>query len=281
MAARNWIFTDNNPESNSPSWPEAVKYASWQRERGENGTEHLQGYLELTGPRRLAFVKAILPRAHWEVRRGTQSQAREYSRKDDTRIDGPWEHGTYEPHLPGTRSDLLAVKEAIDSGMSNKDLWQTHFPDMCRYHKAFKEYTGSKLEDRSWPTRIYLVIGPTGTGKTRWCRRNAPDAYWKTRTGNDSLWWDGYTGQSDVIIDDFYGWIRFDTMLRLCDRSPYMVEFKGGSIKFVARRIFITSNKPWREWWDVGANLFSAFERRITEFGVEITDLEQDLINTE
>jgi len=278
MAARNYVFTENNPSTNQPSWPECIKYASWQLERGADGTPHLQGYIELSSSRKLAFVKAILPRAHWEIRRGTQAQAREYSRKEDTRIDGPWEHGTYEPHLPGKRSDLLAVKDAIDTGMSEPDLWETHFGDMCRYHKAFNEYKRAKHEDRNWPTRVYLVIGPPGCGKTRYCARNAPTAYWKSRTGNDNQWWDGYDGHSDVVIDEFYGWIRYDTLLRLIDRYPLLVECKGGTRKFVARRIFITSNRDWRDWYPNIGDM-GALERRINEFGVRVIDFNENLIN--
>lgn len=277
MSARNYVFTDNNPETNQPAWPDAVKYATWQRERGENGTEHLQGYVELKSSRRLAFVKAILPRAHWEVRRGTQQQARDYARKNDTRIDGPWEHGVWEPHLPGRRSDLLAVKEAIDNGTKELDLWETHFGDMCRYHKAFQEYKRAKLPDRDWITRVYILIGPPGCGKTSFCKRVAPDAYWKVRSGNDSNWWDGYDGHDDVVIDEFYGWIKYDTLLRLIDRYPYMVECKGGFRKFTAKRIFITSNREWRQWYP-GVTDLSALERRISEFGVIITDMTQSLI---
>jgi len=276
-AARNWVFTDNNPENDQPSWPEPVKYACWQKERGENGTVHLQGYIELRGPRKLAFVKDILPRAHWEIRRGTQAQAREYSRKEDTRIDGPWEHGTYEPHAQGQRNDILALKAAIDNGTEEWQLWEEFFPLMRFNYKAMEHYRLISQPDRDWVTRTYLVIGPPGVGKTSFCKRVAPNAYWKQRSGNDSQWWDGYIGQSDVVIDEFYGWIKYDTLLRLIDRYPYMVEVKGAMRKFLAKRIFITSNKRWRDWYP-NVDDIRALERRIDEFGTEITDLSQTLL---
>lgn len=40
--------------------------------------------------------------------------------------------------------------------------------------------------------------GPTGTGKTRGVRARFPDAYLKSNT----KWWDGYNGESVVILDE-------------------------------------------------------------------------------
>lgn len=279
MASRNWVFTDNNPTDKNPSWPEAVKYASWQLERGQDGTPHLQGYIELRGSRKLAFVKTILPRAHWEQRRGTQAQAREYTRKEDTRIEGPWEYGTYTPVVPSGKADYMALKEAVDNGISDETLWSEHFTAMSRAYRWINEYRLITSPNRDWITNVYLVIGPPGAGKTSFCKRNAPNAYWKQRTGGDNHWWDGYMGQSDVVIDEFYGWIQFDTLLRLIDRYPYMVEIKGGFRKFIAKRLFITSNTEPDTWYpNVPEERWAALRRRFTEFGTRITDFNQNLL---
>lgn len=275
--ARNYVFTDNNPEHDQPSWPETVKYAVWQKERGQEGTEHLQGYVEFTGPKGISYLKTILPRAHWEIRRGTQQQAIDYATKEDTRIGGPWTHGQLSINSQGQRSDLLALKAAIDAGKTFQVIAQEHYLIMAKYSRWAKEYRLLTQPKRDWAPRIYLLIGRPGLGKTRFCRRVAPDAYWKQC---DSKWWDGYDGQSDVILDDFYGWIQFRTLLRLCDRYPEMVESKGGQHPFLARRIFITSNGEPRDWYpNVADNRFDALQRRLDEFGVRITDYDQDLID--
>lgn len=62
-------------------------------------------------------------------------------------------------------------------------------------------------------------------------------------------WWDGYTGQRNVIIDDFYGWIAYDEMLRITDRYPHQVEIKGGFMEFRSERVFVTSNATIENWW--------------------------------
>lgn len=72
-----------------------------------------------------------------------------------------------------------------------------------------------------------------------------PDAYWKQR----SNWWDGYANHEHVVIDEFYGWLPFDLLLRLCDRYPLLVETKGGQVQFSANTIVITTNKRPTEWY--------------------------------
>lgn len=93
-AYRNWCFTLNNytaeeVEVLKGDLPQ-VKYIVFQRERGhEDGTAHLQGYLELERNQKLSFVKKhISGRAHWEPRHGTQQQAIDYCKKEDTREQG-------------------------------------------------------------------------------------------------------------------------------------------------------------------------------------------------
>ncbi|KAL0152209.1 hypothetical protein M9458_051932 [Cirrhinus mrigala] len=56
----------------------------------------------------------------------------------------------------------------------------------------------------------------------------------------DYAWWDGYDGQDNVIIDDFYGWIAYDELLRVCDRYPCKVPVKGAFVEFVAKWEFVT-----------------------------------------
>lgn len=73
--ARNWLFTLNNPEG-LPDGDEllssGVTYAVFQEEVGENGTHHLQGYVELERNQALSYVTKLpgLEGAHFEQRRG-------------------------------------------------------------------------------------------------------------------------------------------------------------------------------------------------------------------
>ena len=45
-----------------------------------------------------------------------------------------------------------------------------------------------------------MLWGPSGTGKSRFVAARWPDAFWKAP---ESKWWDGYSGQETVVLDDF------------------------------------------------------------------------------
>lgn len=243
MAARNWCFTLNNPTTTTLPFDDSVQYAVWQKERGENGTEHLQGYVEFKKVRKLGGLKKLFPTAHFEIRRGSQTQAIEYCKKEDTRIEGPWEYG--ERKEQGKRNDLAEVKEKLDKGASLVEIADSHFSSFVRYHKSFKEYKRLKTAKRQWKTEVQVFWGPTGSGKSRRAMEENPGAYWKT----NSQWWDDYDGQETVIIDEFYGWFPFNFLLRLLDRYPLTVETKGGHVEFVAKKIVITSNQKPEDWY--------------------------------
>jgi len=106
-----------------------------------------------------------------------------------------------------------------------------------------------------------------------------PEAYIFSPDSNPSGvgWWDGYGGQRDVIIDDFYGGLRFSFMLQLLDRYPLRLQTKGGSVVLLATRFVITSNKHPSDWYNYdkfGQHAWPAFNRRIDE----IYDCQADII---
>jgi len=115
-AARSWCFTVNNPATNDIAWDENTRYAVWQLEIGPNGTRHLQGYVEFPATKRRAGVLKLLPTAHCEPRRATRDQARAYCMKVESRVEGPWEHGSWDAGGSGTRNDIAAAIEALKMG---------------------------------------------------------------------------------------------------------------------------------------------------------------------
>ncbi|AIF76278.1 Rep, partial [Bat circovirus] len=239
-------------------------YFTFQLEQGENGTKHLQGYIEFRTRRKLDTIKKLNGRIHWERRNGTRSQAIAYCNKDDTRLLGPFMGGELPKSDQGRRSDLETIREKLNGRKPLKEIADDHFGDFVRYHRGFREYKIlCGLSQRTWKTHVVVLTGKTGIGKSRYCQEHYPNAFWK-RKGE---WWDGYDGHESVIIDEFYGWLPIDTMLRIMDRYPLMVDTKGGAVNFEAKTICITSNKPWEKWytsWD--DDLKDAFLRRIDNF---------------
>ncbi len=96
MRYRNWCFTENNPEGllDPGNWPDCT-YCVYQEEIGENGTYHLQGYVEFSVRHRLGGVKAAtgMSTAHFEWRRGSAKQASDYCQKAESRVGGPYIFG--------------------------------------------------------------------------------------------------------------------------------------------------------------------------------------------
>ena len=82
-----------------------------------------------------------------------------------------------------------------------------------------------------------------------------------------------------MVLDDFYGWIKFDEMLRLLDRYPLLVETKGGTTHFTSRFIHITSNKHPSSWYKRG-HYYDALFRRF-DYIVNVHTAEEDIVEKE
>lgn len=266
-----WCFTLNNPEHALDvlfeEWHSAgnIRYVAWQLEIGESGTVHYQGYLELSRNQRLSYVRRILPLAHWESRRGTREQARDYARKDDSRLEGPFELGSFESGGSGSRTDIASYANAIKSGANRLALFNEYPAQFLAYQRGTDAAIVLYERKRTWRTALHVYLGRPGCGKTTKVLAVAPNAYWKQST----KWWDNYNGEEDVCLDDFYGWLPFHDLLRLADGTPLQVERKGGQSQFLAKSIYITSNKSPSEWYkNDGRFEWDALFRRITTITV-------------
>jgi len=256
MSFRRWCFTLNNPTSDIDFTGTIVRYAIWQKEQGEKGTPHYQGYLSLEKASRLSAMKLLIPGAHFESCKGNHEDNKRYCSKTEGRIAGPWTYGS-EPE-PGKRTDLDEIKEKIMSNVPMKQIATEHFGDFVRYGRSFREFKSLMVPERTVKTIVELHWGVPNSGKSHYARSFA-GAYWK----DQGQWWDGYDNQETVVIDEFYGWLQPSFILRLFDCYPMRVESKGGSAQFTAKRIIVTSNTFWTEWWksDIKYNR-EAMERR-------------------
>ena len=253
--ARAWCFTINNP---SPAectifpdgLPEGVRYIVYQRERGAEGTEHIQGYLQFVKPRLLTWVKKLtyndtLPfaRAHLAVARGSPEQNKAYCTKDDTRVDGPWELGA--PSKSGERTDLHAV---FDRLQKDGDLRAVPGDVMLKYGSNVLKVSALFPAPRRDGLQVITLIGETGIGKSFQCHQRWPDLY-TPYYGNSGLWWDGYIDQDTVMLEEFRGQIQLQKLLQILDPYPLHLEVKGGCVAARYRRIIITSNCTPENWY--------------------------------
>ena len=228
----------------------------------------MQGYVILEKSKRITGMKKIAREVHWESRKGSHVQAKDYVTKEDTRVDGPWTFGD-EPEVKeqGKRNDLLLLKRKMDEGKSEAEIAADVevFPVWARYYKVVARYKVLTGQQRCWPVFTHVIWGAPGLGKTRKVLELAgPNAYWLPRPAGQSVWFDGYIGQEDLVIDEFYGWIMLDLLMRILDRYPMQVETKGGSTPLLIKRCFITSNVAPLAWYPrVPAQRLNALWRRL------------------
>lgn len=249
----------------------SISFIVYQTEAGENGTPHIQGYVEFKERCRLSQARNYLGgHAHVEVRQGTPEQAVEYCTKQDTRTEGPSARfGTLSQRRarvgagPRSKRDtkVIQIYEDIKAGENGSTLLSKHGTLFLQYSRALYNLRAHEALRRNWVTRGTVLYGPTGTGKSKWCFEADSSGYWKSR----GQWWCGYADNDTVVIDDFYGWLPYDLMLRLLDRYPLLLEIKGGQVNFVGKDIYITSNRKPEEWWK-NINDISALVRRIQKW---------------
>lgn len=228
-----WCFTDHECNENYDILE--AEFVCWGEEIGhETQKRHHQGYAEFKSNKRLGALKKLMPKVHWELRRGTQEDAINYCKKDGVYH----EIGERKISHQGKRSDIEEVKELVREGASMLDI-----VNACSSFQAlrFAETALKYVEKpRNWLTEVYWYWGPTGTGKTRTAVEQAGERYWIS--GKNLKWFEGYDAHEHVIIDDFRrDFCTFHELLRILDRYEYRVEIKGSSRQFLAKKIWITS----------------------------------------
>lgn len=235
------------------------KYFIMAKEVGESGTPHLQGYIEFTSQKPLSAIKKLLHKSvHIEKRKGTAAQASDYCKKEDT---DPLIYGKMS--CQGIRQDLVNLMTDIKKKIPEKELMETH-TTMWRFKRAADRYKYlCDIQDKTYQKmKVSIVIGQAGIGKTSWALKQDPDLYFLTREGSQ-LWWDGYSDQQTVLIDDFYGDdIKYSHLLRLLDGYRFNLPTKGGFVWKKYTHVIITSNNPPETWYKQG--LTPALARRIS-----------------
>lgn len=220
----------------------------------DTGRVHHQGYIEFDVQLSGTQLVKHWPGLHVEARIGTAEQAAAYCRKEPNAEHPDWipndvvvTAGVISETNQGSRTDIKCINTLIiERGQNVKDLVTSGLItnlQQLRFAEGLVKYAPVK---RNWITDVYWFWGPTGVGKTRRAWDEAELAGGDTWcSSRDLQWWDGYSGQENVIIDDFRGdFCKFHELLRILDRYPYNVPIKGSFSPLLAKRIWITS--PYR-----------------------------------
>lgn len=244
--AKNWCVTLNNYTEDELQGIQdfgrsECDYWIVGEEVGESGTPHLQCYFQLRSKRTMRQLKhGVGDRAHCEVARGSPEQNRTYCAKDGTFCEGG------QPRQQGRRSDVSGLVAKFRSGYSWEEAVESDPALVARYPRFVDRLALKYAKPREWAPEVYVYWGQTGTGKSKRAFEEAQDPY----VHSGGQWFDGYSGESDVIFDDFGGSeFKLTYLLKLIDRYPMRVPVKGGFVNWVPRRVFFTSNYCPKEWF--------------------------------
>ncbi len=263
---RHWCFIsflDSLPDTYDKK---VVRYVIYQREVcPESKKQHFQGYIEFYDNTRVGQAKAVLGECHLECRRGSRTEAREYCRKVETAVpDSQFEFGDWREDISRKRklSDMLKTDMTLDDLIAEaphlyvmyyRGLHKLYSRRLAKAAKVFREVT------------VTVLIGPTGCGKTK--KATSGDD-WYIIPCSEKTWFDNYEGEKTLVIDDFYGGIKYSSLLRILDGHCLQVPFKGGFVYAFWTKVIITSNAEPSTWYKFGYP--EALERRLTEDGSKI-----------
>ncbi|QIK03942.1 replication-associated protein [Northern red-backed vole stool-associated alphasatellite 129] len=183
-----WCFTLNNPgENRIPFDAKIVQYLCYQLEEGASKTPHYQGFIQFVDKKTtLKRAKLFLgDRCHLEAMKAKDPMdAIRYAKKDEGRLDGPWEEGQL--LVPGSskrkRARAEAEYEADPESFAFDDPNRASRIEAKRRREWFENDQRNQLDtmDRPWQVAlrkeldeapddrtIHWVYGPLGgEGKT-------------------------------------------------------------------------------------------------------------------
>lgn len=278
-----WIFVFNNPPVGwtPPQQVSEVAYMVWQRERGKEGTEHIQGYVRFNTRKRFNTVKNYfsVPEIHIEPAKGTEDQNMRYCTKEETRVEGPWLFGEQnfkaDAGRQGARSDIHDATDKIIQGCSMKVIASEHPEVFVKYHGGLERFADlhRSLPPLERDVRVYCLWGQTGTGKTHRVRTTFPDAY-EVQAGRDP--WGMYTDQLTVLFDEFE-WEKWtiQQINRFTDKWRCQLDARYHDKYAHWVRVIFCSNGDPLDWWPLATPaLRGALHRRLTNI-IEVRDQAQ------
>ena len=262
----------------------SMRYLIIGFEIGKDGYEHYQIYVQLKKQYRLKGLKKLFgfTYLHAEKQKGTNTQARNYCWK------GQYEEKGMEFPQPsaiffhfgkfcvgqGQRTELENIKTDIDDGKEHFEIVQDakKFASYSRYHSWFYKYK-QMVDDKKFNKireclKVNVIYGECATGKTTAIlnKEGVQNCYILKNPNKDNKNWNGYNGQKVLVIDDFYGWLPINEMLRILDNKPYRVRMLGSYTWAQWETVYITSNKKPRRWYDIeNDEVNNAFMSRLSK----------------
>lgn len=271
-------------------------FLQMEAEIGEkNGTPHLQIYAETHNQTRVAFLKKLFKcwaavaytngAAGYCIKNRRSGQDTPFLIKG---IQKPLDHwGKGGNKRPRQSEDEKKDKKKAANARRKKYTEIVHLIDTngldvlkAKYPEDVVKY---RLETRTGPplcapaNRTHLFLwGVAGSGKTDYVKGYAEENNLSVYRKSHNKWWDKYTGQEIVLIDDISPvnsafWIAY--LKQWTNPYPFYAETKGGNIDIRPQKFVITSNYTLKQVWPfLSQNDEDAMLRRfdVIEFTVKL-----------
>lgn len=273
---RNMLLVLNNPDPGfTELWLKGLyeftqaNYVCGQLERGEQGTLHIQAFINFKQVSRFSKVHKYDKRVSChEVL--INNGAHDYCMKTETRVEGPWEFGI----KPVQRNNKTDWNRVFDLAKQSKfdeipaDIVVKHYGNLQRIAKDSIQFLDKNALRGIW------IYGPAGCGKSRLAREIC---YAKGGTNNDiypktrNEWWDGYRDQKYVIMDDMdpYSKSLGGKLKDWTDRYGIVLANKGSGVADNYEYFIVTSQYTIHEIFTdekkVDTATIEALERRFKQ----------------
>lgn len=258
----------------------------FQHELSESGNyHHWQGFLVLKKKTRVGTMRNRFKAKFWRnkdhpwyVNHWADNNAAgiKYVTKEDTFVDQRVVGGDKDliGVTAGSRRDLDKAARMVLQGKYKQLLEESpgmlfQFPTGMQ--KAREEYLHNKFEEEQGNTvnmiRIVLT-GDAGTGKTTLafaiCKYLKETFGWRTYqpqpTHNNNMYWDGYTDQEVLLMDEYHNNIPLTLFKRMFDSHHVKVPRRGETCAAFWKVAIITSNHSFPDQFYPNAQIANPIE---------------------
>lgn len=262
-----WCFTLNNWTEDEYTHVQSLEclFLIIGKEKGAEGTPHLQGYITFRLMKRLAAMKKLIPRAHFELARGTSADNIKYCSKDGH----VWQKGTPpdESRLAGAKRGASVSADKYAAAFTLAKAGRFDEMDPSLFFRHYRTVLQIRKDYMKPPPDLDGVCGlwfwgPPRTGKSRRARYEYPDAYLKLQ----NKWWDGYVDQESVLLDDLDDNFLGHHLKIWADRYSFLAEIKGGALAIRPKRFIVTCNYSIADIFQAKCPILAAaIESRFTQ----------------
>lgn len=200
-------------------------------------TPHLQGFIRFKEKMTLTRAIGLIPQGfHVIMCKGNAQQNIAYCTKEDP---NPFEWGK-KPKTQGSgQKERWSKSRQLAREGKFEEIDDELYTKYIHHYKAI--YAESQPNPQPLENMDHLwIYGETGTGKSHSVATKYPQRYIK----NLNKWWDGYTDQEVVHIDEIDPSHQFlsSFIKKWADKWPFNAEVKGSSKQLRPPKVIVTSN---------------------------------------